>query len=465
MSERILFLTGKLAYKNLERVLQAMQPTPFSHTIHQLGVNVAGLMTADMIRRRLERPDNIDRIIVPGRCRGDLDALGAHFGVPVQRGPEELKDLPEFFGRQGVTADLSRYAINILAEIVDAPELDIDGILRRAQRFRDAGADVIDIGCLPNTPFPHLAEAVQALCAAGFRVSVDSMDPQELLTGAAAGAQYLLSLREETLWIADRVEATPVLIPSQPGDLASLLRSMDRLDELGHPYLADPVLDPLMFGFTDSLVRYHELRRLRPEADILMGVGNITELTDADTVGINALVMGIATELNISHVLATSVSPHARRAIEEADAARRTMFAARENSMLPRGLDKRLMCLHERRPFPYTREEIEEIAAAVRDPSYRVQNSADGIHVFNRDGLHTGRDPFELFPHLELGTDTGHAFYLGTELARAQIALQLGKRHVQDQELDWGCASDAPAIDLDEPTKPGSTLRKTGTPT
>jgi len=29
---------------------------------------------------------------------------------------------------------------------------------------------VIDLGCLPDTPFPHLAEAVQALRAIGLRV-------------------------------------------------------------------------------------------------------------------------------------------------------------------------------------------------------------------------------------------------------------------------------------------------------
>ena len=75
MAESILFLTGKLAAKNLARVLEAMQPTSFTPHTHQLGINVAGLMTADMIKRRLPRPLDADRVIVPGRCRGDLQAL------------------------------------------------------------------------------------------------------------------------------------------------------------------------------------------------------------------------------------------------------------------------------------------------------------------------------------------------------------------------------------------------------
>ena len=463
MSERLLFLTGKLAEQNLHRVLESMQPTTFEPTVRQLGINVAGLMTADMIRRRLDMPAGIDRVIVPGRCRGDLDALSQHYGILVERGPEELKDLPQFFGHGKTRPDLSRHDIKIFAEIVDAPDLDIKAILQRAQAYRDRGADVIDIGCLPNTPFPHLAEAVQALRDEGFQVSVDSVDSEELLAGGRAGADYLLSLREDTLWIADEVAAVPVVIPSQPGDINSLLNAMETLDKKGHCYLADPILDPLLFGFTESLCRYRELRNQRPDAEILMGVGNVTELTDADTNGINALLIGIASELGITHILTTQVSPHACRAVSEVDVARRIMFLAREQNSLPRDYDERLLCMHERRPFPYSKAEIEETAAAVRDPSYRVQVSNDGIHVYNRDGLHTDTDPFALFRKLEFQDDVGHAFYMGTELARAQIAWQLGKRHVQDQELNWGCACDKKEQDLTRQAPSGSTLCKTGT--
>lgn len=109
MAESFLFLTGKLAEKHLNRVLEAMQPTAFTPRTHQLGINVAGLMTTDMIRRRLPHPVDADRVIVPGRCRGDLQALSGHYGIPVQRGPDELKDLPQFFGHGEVKPDLSRY--------------------------------------------------------------------------------------------------------------------------------------------------------------------------------------------------------------------------------------------------------------------------------------------------------------------------------------------------------------------
>ena len=100
MSEHILFLTGKLAEKSLHRILQSIQPTPFSYDVLNIGINVAGLMTADLIRRRVTDTGKAARIIVPGRCRGDLQALTQHYGIAVERGPEELKDMPEFFGKK-----------------------------------------------------------------------------------------------------------------------------------------------------------------------------------------------------------------------------------------------------------------------------------------------------------------------------------------------------------------------------
>lgn len=466
MSEHILFLTGKLAEKSLHKVLVGMHPSEFGYDVLNIGISVAGLMTADLILRRLPNHGNSTRIMVPGRCRGDLDVLSRHYGVPVVRGPDELKDLPQFFGKKGASEDLSRYDVRIFAEIVDAPQSSIEQILRRAESYRKDGADVIDLGCLPETPFPHLEEAVAALKSAGYQISVDSVEPKELLRGGKAGADYLLSLKEDTLWVADEVASIPVLIPQQSGDLASLERAMEYMMKRKRRFIADSVLDPVHFGFADSLVRYHELRRRHPEVEIMMGVGNLTELTDADTTGINALLMGIISELRIANILTTEVSPHARRAVREVDVARRIMYAAREASSLPRDFSSELLTTHARKPFPDTAEEIVELARAIKDPSYRIQVSEQGVHIYNRDGLHVATDPFELFPLLNLENDAAHAFYLGVELARAQIAWQLAKRYNQDEELDWGCAVERKPKDLMQHRAPGTTLqnrrKKTG---
>ena len=458
MSEHILFLTGKLAEKNLQRVLADMQPTPFSFEVQHIGVNVAALMTGDMIKRRVTNIGQANRIIVPGRCRGDLDALTQHFSVPVNRGPDELKDLPQYFGRAGHVVDLTRTDVTLFAEIVDAPHCSIEKVLERARRYRNDGADVIDIGCLPETPFPYLEEMVRALKSEGFMVSVDSMQTEELLRGGRAGADYLLSLHEGTLGVLNEVSSIPVLIPQSPGDLDSLMRAIGAVRVLKRPFLADPILDPIHFGFTESLCRYRELRQRCPDVGIMMGVGNLTELTDADTTGINALLFGVISELRLNAVLTTEVSTHARSAVREADAARRMMFAAREEGSLPKNYSGALLVNHERRPFPDSAAEIAEIAAQVKDPNFRIQVSATGISVYNRDGLQEVTEPFSAWPQLKLEADASHAFYMGVELARAEIAWQLGKRYTQDEGLHWGAAVEFEEDNLLEQKAAGTTL-------
>ena len=159
MRERILFLTGRLAQGRLEKVLQGMAPTAFDWSIVNVGVKVAALMTEPILMRRLPRPLDADRVVVPGRCRADLARLTQEFGPPFERGPDELKDLPEFFGKAGAPLDLSRHALRIFAEIVDASQISLEAIVARAETLRAEGADVIDLGCLPDTPFPHLEES------------------------------------------------------------------------------------------------------------------------------------------------------------------------------------------------------------------------------------------------------------------------------------------------------------------
>ena len=461
MSEHILFLTGKLAEKQLHQILEKMQPE-FTYTVHQIGVKVAALMTADMIGRRLKDTFNADRIMVPGRCRGNLEALSKLLNTPVDRGPDELKDLPLYFGKQALKIDLSHYDVKIFAEIVDAPNVSVDEVVKRAYYYKENGANVIDIGCLPDTPFAHMEDIIRTLKQEDFLVSIDSLNTDDLLRGAKAGADYMLSLHESTLWVAGEVDAIPIIIPEKHTDLSSLDNVIAILQSKNKPFIVDPILDPLHFGFTDSIVRYHAVRQKYPDIEMMLGVGNITELTHADTVGMNALLLGMCSELDIKHILATEVSQHACRAIKEADLARRIMYAAKENHTLPKHIDPGLMALHEPSPFPYSLDEIKDFAAQVKDPSFRIQISSEGVHIYNRDGIHSAIDPFDLYPKLKVEDDAGHAFYLGVELARAETAWQLGKRFNQDQSLDWGCAAKVSeqTVDLHTFKPAGTTFTK-----
>lgn len=444
MSGHTLFLTGHLAEQRLRNVLGKLGTLDFAWSVHDIGVQVAALMTADLIRRRLPKGAlGADRVVVPGYCQGDLGGLGEDFQVPFERGPNDLHDIPAYLGRESDTLDLSRHNVRLFAEIVDAPKLAVAAIVARAQHFAAEGADVIDLGCLPDTPFPHLADAVAAVKALGLPVSVDSADPDELKRGDGAGADFVLSLSEATLDLAAEIRATPVLIPSPASDLDSLCRAAETLRRAGRPFIVDAVLDPIPFGFTRSLLRYAELRRRLPEERILMGTGNVTELTDADTTGLNALLFGIIAELGISDVLVVQVSPHCRRAIRESDRARRIMFAANEMRRIPVGIEPSLMALRDRRPYASTPVEIADTAAQIRDRNFRIEVASDGIHLYNRDQHQVAQSAFDLYPKLGVETDGAHAFYLGVELARAEIAWQLGKRYVQDETLRWGSAVDA----------------------
>ncbi|MDZ4840552.1 MAG: DUF6513 domain-containing protein [Hyphomicrobium aestuarii] len=460
MTDRLLFLTGRLAEARLTATVASVGLPEGSWRVDNLGIKVAALMTEGIVKNRLKGPLAADRVIVPGRTRMNLGNLSAHFGANFERGPDELVDLPVFLGRGGKPTDFSHHNLRIFAEIIEAPQLTLDDILARAARHRADGADVIDVGCEPEVPFAALEDTVRALKAAGHKVSVDSGDVAELRRAAQAGADYVLSLDETTLDAVAGTPCIPILVPKPHGDLASLVRAIDAANAAGIPHIADPILDPLNFGFTTSLERYAELRRQRPDVEILMGTGNLTELTEADSQGLTALLVGICTELAITNVLIVQVSAHTRRTVAEHDAARRLMYRAREDGSLPKGYGGNgLLGLHDLNPHPLSAAEIAIGAAQVRDDNFRIEVSTEGVHIYSRQGHHQVTDPFAVFDKLGVEADGGHAFYLGYELAKAEIAWRLGKRYAQDNPLDWGIATPRAAIDVTAPSPEGATLK------
>lgn len=460
MADKLLFLTGHLAERRLTDIVDGLAPKTAHWRVHNLGIKVAALMTEAIVEKRLPVPLEVDRVIVPGRSRMNLDRLSAHYGIAFERGPDELIDLPQHFGKGGKPPDLSKHDLRIFAEVVEAPGLSIDEMLARADAHRAQGGDVIDIGCQPDVAFPHLEEMVRALKSAGHTVSVDSGDPDELRRGAQAGADFVLSLDETNLDLIAGTKCVPVLVPKPHGDLNSLLRAIDKAEAMGLTgAMADPILDPIHFGFTASIERYAELRRLRPKVQMLMGTGNLTELTDADSQGVTAVLLGICSELDIRNVLVVQVSPHTRRTVAEHDAARRLMYRAKQDQSLPKGYGGGLLSLHDVRPFSQDIEDINELAAEIKDKNFRIAVAEDGVHIYNRDGHHVSDDPFALYPKLDVDEDGSHAFYLGYELAKAEIAAALGKRYAQDNPLDWAVAAEKKSEDLTRHAPAGATLK------
>ena len=182
---------------------------------------------------------------------------------------------------------------------------------------------------------------------------------------------------------------------------------------------------------------------------MLMGTGNLTELTEADSLGVTAMLWASVPELAIRNVLVVQVSPHTRRTVEEHDAARRVMYAARQRRRLPERLRRRASrrCTTSG-PFASTPDEIAAAAAPGprRELPHRGRRRTASTST-TATSTSSARTRWRCFPKLGVEADGGHAFYLGAELAKAEIAWRLGKRYAQDEPLDWGCAADLPEED------------------
>jgi dihydropteroate synthase len=442
--DHIHFVTGRLAEYSLRNVLAELAPRAgFDYSIDVLPITVAALMTPEWIARRIVVPPAATRVLLPGYCHGDLQPVAAAARVPVERGPKDLRELPRLFGHsQTVDEEYGRHDIQILAEINHCPRLSRAEILAQAAALSADGAEVIDVGCDPGDAWPGVADTVRALRDAGHRVSIDSLNPDEIGPAVRAGAELVLSVNSSNRDRAADWGCEVVVVPDVPQTLAGLDDTVEFLAAARVPLRIDPVLEPIGFGFARSLARYLAVRDRYPDAEVLMGVGNLTELTDADSAAVNVLLLGFCEELGIRSVLTTQVIPWAASSVRECDLARRLVYYAVKRRSLPKHVEPRLVMLRDAAVFEHGPEGLERLAREIKDHNYRLFAEGGQLHVIAA-GLHVrGNDPFELFEQLQASgmknLDPAHAFYLGHELAKAVTALTLGKQYRQDEALDWG---------------------------
>ncbi len=440
-----LFITGKLAAPALRQVLAELQsPLPFPHQIAVLNITVAALMTPGWVARHLQVPDEIERIVVPGNTAGEWNELAAATGKQVERGPADLGDLPEWLGTAR-PREYGSHDLEIIAEINGAPRLGLAELEAQASDLITAGADLIDLGCEPGHTWSEIGDAVRCLRDRGWRVSVDSFNPAEVAAAVRAGAELVLSVNGSNVAAAADWGCEVVAIPDVPQELDTLDATVAALTRHGVPHRLDPILEPIGFGFANSLGRYLETRRCFPQHEIMMGVGNLTELTEVDSAGVNAILAGFCQEVGIRSVLTTAVANWARGSIRELDVARRLMFHAVRARVPPKKLDDRLVQLRDRKVRQRGTTALADLASRLTDPNFRLFAEAGELHAMNgRLHLHDD-DPFKLFAHLQSlhPVTPDHAFYLGYELAKAVTALTLGKNYVQDQPLNWGLSTRA----------------------
>ncbi|HVJ81677.1 MAG TPA: dihydropteroate synthase, partial [Planctomycetia bacterium] len=304
------------------------------------------------------------------------------------------------------------------------------------------GADVIDLGATPSAPWPEVAAAVRELTGRGFKVSIDSWDLPVVRDAVAGGAGLVLSASAANREALADLGAEIVVVPDRIGEpgadwRASLAATAEFFARRGVRHRLDPILEPIGFGFAASLERYLVARREFPSTPILMGVGNLTELTEVDSAGVNALLAGFCAELRIESVLTTAVINWAQSSVAELDVARRLMHHAVARRRLPKRVDPRLVCLRDPKLFARAPGELETLQAALKDPNYRLFADAAELVAMNAEGLERDADAFRLFERLGV-RDPSHAFYLGWELQKAALAIQLGKEYVQDRALRWG---------------------------
>ncbi len=445
-NQSIHFVTGKLAEPIVRNVVSKLaNEIHFSYSIDVLPITVAALMTPKWLLRHIQVPEGATRVILPGYLADGAMEIEKALGVPTECGPKDVRDLPSLFGKKRlIPDDYGRHSISILAEINNAPRMPRNELLSLAARYRDAGADVIDLGMEPGSRWANVADVVRELNDNGFTVSIDTFDPWEAQTATRAGAILVLSVNSSNCSASADWGAEVVVVPDQGMDWQkSLTKSIDFLTSKGVSFRVDPILEPIGCGFAHSLHRYFRARQIFPEAPMLMGIGNLTELTDVDSAGVNFLLLGICEELRIESVLTTQVIPWAQTAVRECDIARRMVYFAVSHQTPPKRIDDRLIMLRDSKTSRLGEDVIAQMASAIKDNNYRIILDEGQIHLVSANVHLIGTDPFDIMEQLfklpeSRNVDPSHAFYLGFEMAKALTAMTLGKRYEQDEALNWG---------------------------
>jgi dihydropteroate synthase-like protein len=518
---KFLLVTGQLA-KNL--VEKYAEESHVEYEIFDLPTPVAALLTARTVAEALTKvaPKGFDAILTPGFIFGDVSIIEQATGIPTFKGPRYAADLPtvlEMYDRVKLSkvvpaCELLRdelrkkaldelsavekkrdellqnrrnfligalpigkdFPMRILAEIVDAPLLSNEQIAERAKYYIRSGADMIDVGMIVGAGREEDAKrAVKAVkTAVSVPVSIDTIDPVEAKAGVEAGADLVLSVDggnvEEMAPFARRVAAVVIPTNHRKGEFPK--RSDERVEkmrgnieaarELGMKrVLADLILDPIGSpGFVESIVSYYKFGMNEREVPLFAGVGNVVELLDADTIGVNALAAGVASELGIDVLLTTEVSNICKGCVKELSTASKMMFLAKRRGSIPKGLGIDLLFLKEKRFLeePYDHKYVEgateiqgisgEESRMDRKGCFKIMINRDeemivAIHypIERRDRsdfVVRGRTAKEIYSAVlksNLISEMTHSAYLGYELGKAETALKTGRNYLQDSML------------------------------
>lgn len=478
---RILLVTGRLAYPVVKRLAGD------SADVLMLDIGVAAFVTPKLLEKALADKKDHDLVLVTGLSTTDFSGLEKKLGMKIRLGPKHAFDIPlalrfadrlEFshkvpacqlltglkresamkeivtleeeaapgFMLKGVKVG-GDSMMKVCAEVVDAPSLSDLELVKKIESY--ASADIIDLGIPLETTPDAVRHAVKVARSATRKpVSVDTLIPEYIEAGVDEGADMVLSLNGSNLDIIGpllaKKDVAAVVIPDDES-LESLVINIERAKKMGiKKILADPVLSPIGHGLVASIERYSRFRKIMPDMPVFFGAGNVTELIDADSIGVNATLAGIAMEEGASVLFTTE---HSQKAIGSADELKRAcmmMALAKHKDASPKDLGIDLLVIKEKRP----RKDIIEPSRIVEgrehvitlDPKGGFNIWIDNGKIYAKNGDITVEGT-EAIPIVHTIVDMGlisqmdHAGYLGAELKKAEIALRFNRTYIQDDKF------------------------------
>ena len=472
---RILAVTGKLAEKDVRKAVK-----DFDCDVYVANVDVAAFITPSYLRD-LDL-SKYDLVLVPGLAKGDWEKLEKEKGVRIRLGPMHAADLAVVLrnldrielshkipackllsvvmAEENIAAvdSIEDYAfeigdvkvgrnsrMKIVAEIVDAPLLHRDELIQRIEHYVESGADIVDIGIPLECDVDSAVKAVKIALDCCSAVSVDTFNERIIEECVKAGVHMVMSVGRENVKALEKIRDAAIVVVER--DVGELMKLVELAKKYTEKVIADCILDaPLKTA--ESIMRYMRFRQLDTETPLLFGVGNVTELSDADSIGMNALLAFMAEEIGVDLLFTTEASPKTRGSIKELRVASYMAKAAKLRKTPPKDLGFSLLALKEKVIYETCRPENAIKAKPgefVRDPKgdFRIWVYGNKV-VCSHEKLTVVGDAKSVADTViakGLISRLDHAAYLGRELKKAEIAAKLGKNYVQDAELNFGIYS------------------------